>query len=65
MRRRTSLMGTAWFYFISMVIALVVAMGFWLTGSDVSIVLLALGCVAITGILVVLAHLATKKYKDE
>ncbi|MGQ1838620.1 hypothetical protein ACT4S2_09190 [Kocuria turfanensis] len=52
-------------YFASTVLALIVAIAFWLTGSDVDLVLLALGGVAVTGALIIVADRLTRKYKDD
>ncbi|MCJ8503306.1 hypothetical protein [Kocuria flava] len=65
MRYRRNLLSTAYFYFIGSVFALIIAFAFWLTGSDISLLLLGLGAVAVTGTLVIVAHRLTRKYKDE
>lgn len=65
MRKRRSLMGMTYMYFASAVLALIVAIAFWLTGSDVDLVLLALGAMAVTGVLIIIADRLTRKYKDD
>ena len=65
MRKRRSLMGMTYMYFASAVLALIVAIAFWLTGSDVDLVLLALGGVVVTGALIIIADRGTRKYKDD
>lgn len=65
MRYRKNMLITTYFYFIACIFGLIVAFSFWLTGSDISILLLGLGAVAVTGIAVIVAHRVTKKYKDE
>jgi hypothetical protein len=65
MRKRRNLMGMTYMYFASTVLALIVAIAFWLTGSDVDLVLLALGGVAVTGALIIVADSLTRKYKDD
>ena len=65
MRYRKNMLITTYFYFFSCILGLIVAFAFWLTGSDISILLLGLGAVAVTGIAVIIAHRVTKKYKDE
>lgn len=65
MRKRRSLMGMTYMYFASTMLALIVAIAFWLTGSGFDLVLLALGGVAVTGALIIIADRLTRKYKDD
>lgn len=58
-------MGTAYLSFTSTLLALIVAIAFWLTGSDFDLVLFCLACVAGTGAVVLIADRLTRKYKDD